>query len=154
MLIMMSEAYAVHEPWLKARPQDYGESHRDRVRLAAFVGAADYLAAQRRRRELCQTFAETMQEVDLLVAAVTPGEAPTFEVLRNKWTSFERPSMTSPFNLVGAPALALRCGFSARNLPLGMQIVGRPFEDALVLHAGHHYEKATSWAARRPALVD
>jgi aspartyl-tRNA(Asn)/glutamyl-tRNA(Gln) amidotransferase subunit A len=152
MLVMMSEAWAVHEPWLKARPQDYGEIHRDRVTLGAFISAADYLAAQRMRRELGQRFAEAMQEVDLLVAAVTPGEAPEIEAV-TKWSSFERPSLTSPINLLGAPALALRCGFGASGLPLGMQIVGRPFEDALVLHAGHHYEKATQWAAKRPPLA-
>jgi aspartyl-tRNA(Asn)/glutamyl-tRNA(Gln) amidotransferase subunit A len=152
MLVMMSEAWAVHEPWLKARPQDYGEIHRDRVTLGAFVSAADYLAAQRMRRELGQRFAEAMQEVDLLVAAVTPGEAPEIEAV-TKWSSFERPSLTSPINLLGAPALALRCGFGESGLPLGMQIVGRPFEDALVLHAGHHYEKATQWAAKRPPLA-
>ena len=70
-----------------------------------------------------------------------------------KMSSFERPSLTFPFNVTGTPTLALRCGFTDAGLPLGMQLSGRPFEDALVLRAGHAYEKATNWSKRRPAIV-
>ncbi|MFI4986793.1 MAG: amidase [Alphaproteobacteria bacterium] len=152
MLIMMSEAYTLHGPWLKTRPQDYGEFMRDRLRLAAFVSAADYIEAQRFRRELCARYAALMREVDLVIAAVMPSEAPRIEAV-GKFSTFERPSLTFPFNVTGAPALALRCGFTAAGLPLGMQIAGRPFEEALVLRAGHAYEKATEWAKRRPGLA-
>ena len=152
MLIMMSEAYTLHEPWLKRRPQDYGEIFRDRVSLAGFVSAADYIQAQRLRRELCLQLAATMRGVDLLISAVMPSEAPPIEAM-TKFSSFERPSLTFPWNVAGVPALALRCGFTAAGLPLGFQIAGRPFEDALVLRAGHHYEKATAWSQRRPKLA-
>ena len=152
MTIMMCEGFALHAPWLRSRPQDYGEFMRDRLRLAAFVSAADYIEAQRARRELCARFAATMREFDLLISAVMPSEAPLIEEM-GKWASFERPSLTFPYNVTGAPALALRCGFSQAGLPLGMQIVGRPFEETLVFRAGHAYEKATSWASRRPALA-
>ncbi len=152
MLIMMSEAFTLHGPWLKSRPQDYGEYMRDRLRLAAFVTAADYIEAQRFRRELCARYAELMREVDLVISAVMPSEAPLIEEV-GKFSSFERPSLTFPYNVTGAPALALRCGFTESGLPLGMQIAGRPFEEALVLRAGHAYEKATEWAKRRPGLV-
>ena len=104
------------------------------------------------RRELCARCAEIMREVDLLLCAATPFEAPLIETV-SKMSSFERPFLTFPFNVTGAPALALRCGFTDAGLPLGMQIAGRPFEDALVLRAGHAYEKATSWGSRRPAIV-
>ena len=57
-----------------------------------------------------------------------------------------------PFNVSGTPTLALCNGFSAGGLPLSLQIVGRPFEDATVLHAGHAYEKVTPWKERRPLL--
>jgi len=153
MLIMMCEAFALHAPWLRTRPQDYGDYMRDRLRLAAFVSAADYIEAQRARRELCRQFAATMREFDLLISAVMPSEAPLIEEM-GKWASFERPSLTFPYNVTGAPALALRCGFTAAGLPLGMQIVGRPFEESLVFRAGHAYERATSWASRRPALAN
>jgi aspartyl-tRNA(Asn)/glutamyl-tRNA(Gln) amidotransferase subunit A len=152
MLIMMSEAYALHEPWLKTRPQDYGEFFRDRVSLAAFVTAADYVEAQRMRRELCARYAETMRSFDLLLSTVSPTEAPLIDSI-TKFGNYDTPSLSFPFNVTGAPALALRCGFTQSGLPLGMQIAGRPFEDALVLKAGHQYEKATSWSTRRPPLV-
>src|SRR5579875_3108563 len=152
MLILMAEAYAAHEPWLKTRPQDYGAAVRGRLYLSALISAADYIQAQRRRRELCAQVAAAMGEVDLLVAAVMPTAAPLIESV-GKFASFEQPSFTYPFNVTGMPALALRCGFTATGLPLGMQIAGRPFTDALVLRAGHSYEKATGWASRRPRLA-
>ncbi|HYB10322.1 MAG TPA: amidase [Alphaproteobacteria bacterium] len=152
MLIMMTEAYTLHEPWLKSRPQDYGEFMRDRLSLGAFVTAADYIQAQRMRRELCAHFTEKMRSFDLLLSAATPFEAPLIDDM-TKMSSFERPSLTFPFNVTGTPTLALRCGFTDAGLPLGMQLSGRPFEDALVLRAGHAYEKATNWSKRRPAIV-
>jgi aspartyl-tRNA(Asn)/glutamyl-tRNA(Gln) amidotransferase subunit A len=153
LLIMMSEAFALHEPWLKSRPQDYGEIFRDRVILGGFFTAADYVEAQRMRRELNSRFMEIMRDHDLLLCAATPFEAPPIDAV-TKFSSFERPSFTFPFNVTGSPALALRCGFTGAGLPLGMQLAGRPFEDALVLRAGHAYEKATGWSKRRPALID
>ncbi len=60
--------------------------------------------------------------------------------------------MTTPFNVTGGPALAQCIGFSDRGLPLSMQIVGRPFDDATVLRVAHAYEQATPWRGRRPRL--
>ncbi len=62
-----------------------------------------------------------------------------------------RSLFTRVFNLTGSPALSTPSGFSKEGLPLSMQIVGRPFEDDLVLRAGHAYERATAWRDRRPA---
>jgi aspartyl-tRNA(Asn)/glutamyl-tRNA(Gln) amidotransferase subunit A len=149
MIIMMAEGYALHEPWLKTRMQDYGELFRDRVLLGAFLRGSDYVEAQRFRRELCAAFDAVMQDCDLLLCAVSPGPAPRFEEL-TKMSSFERPSLAFQFNVTGAPALTLRGGFSAEGLPVGIQIAGRPFEDDLVLRAGHAYERATNWSQRRP----
>lgn len=153
MLIMMSEAYALHEPWLKTRMELYGEFFRDRVLLGGFLRSSDYVEAQRFRRELCAAFARVMQDCDLLLCAVSPGPAPTFEGL-TKMISFdpERPSLAYQFNVTGAPALSVRGGFSADGLPVGIQIAGRPFEDELVLRAGHAYERATTWTQRRPVF--
>lgn len=143
-IILMAESYALHEKWVKSRPQDYGEWSRDHITMGAFLSAADYVEAQRMRRELCAAFDETMCKVDVLLCATTPGEAPPIE-RRTKGSSFELPWLNCPFNVRGAPALAVCTGFTAAGLPLGMQLVGRPFEDATVLRAGHHYEKATPW---------
>ena len=61
--------------------------------------------------------------------------------------------LTRPFNGLGLPALATPCGFSRQGLPLALQIVGRPFDEATVLRAGHAYEQAAGWYRRRPALA-
>jgi len=151
MIIMLSEAYAVHEEWLKSTPEDYGEFFRDRVLMGAFLSAADYVHAQRKRRELCAALARVFEEVDLLLCAITPGGAPPINDV-TKMSSFERPSFSFPFNVAGAPALAVRAGFDEAGLPLGVQIAGPPFADTQVLRAGHHYERATTWPLKRPAL--
>jgi aspartyl-tRNA(Asn)/glutamyl-tRNA(Gln) amidotransferase subunit A len=66
---------------------------------------------------------------------------------------FERPTFTMPFNVTGLPALSLCTGFGAGGLPVGMQIVGKPFQEATVFRAGHAYETAHRWRAKRPDLV-
>ncbi|MDX2156505.1 MAG: amidase [Hyphomicrobiaceae bacterium] len=151
MLIMIAEAYAVHEPWLKSRFNDYGELFRDRVVHGAFISSADYLAAARMRRELRQSLAKVLWSFDLLILPTTPSPAPLMTEV-TKYGGFEQPNLTMPFNVAGTPALALCNGFSAGGLPLSLQIVGRPLEDAMVLAAGHAYEQATEWRGRRPEL--
>jgi len=72
------------------------------------------------------------------------------------WRTIEfwkRASLTTPFNVTGGPALAQCIGFAGNGLPLSMQVVGRPFEDATVLRVAHAYEKATPWRTRRPQLA-
>lgn len=151
-LILAADAFAVHEPWLRARYRDYGEFLRERLALAATISAADYLQAQRRRRELFAAVAQAMEGCDLLLTAAQPAEAPPITV-PGKWTSFEVANFTIPFNLTGQPALSLCSGYGENGLPVGAQLIGRPFEDATVLRAGHAYEQATTWRARRPALA-
>lgn len=150
-LILVAEAYAVHEPWLRTRFNDYGKFFRDRVALGAFFTAADYMNAIRFRRELQGQLTKVLAEVDLLVLPTAAGPAPRLDEVTS-YSSFETPNFTMPFNVSGLPALALCNGFSVNDLPLSLQIVGRPFEDALVLRAGHAYETATSWKERRPPL--
>jgi aspartyl-tRNA(Asn)/glutamyl-tRNA(Gln) amidotransferase subunit A len=151
-LILAADAFAVHEPWLRTRFRDYGEYLRERLALAGTISAADYLQAQRRRRELCDAVAKVMQGCDLLLTAAQTSEAPLITV-PGKWTSFEVANFTIPFNLTGQPALTVCAGFGEGGLPVGAQLIGRPFEDATVLRAGHAYEQATTWRARRPAMA-
>lgn len=151
-LVLAADAFAVHEPWLRTRYRDYGEFLRERLALAATISAADYLQAQRRRRELCDIVARVMESCDLLLTAGAMSEAPPITV-PGKWTSFEAPNFTNPFNITGQPGLTVCAGFGEGGLPVGVQIIGRPFEDATVLRAGHAYEKATGWRAKRPALA-
>jgi aspartyl-tRNA(Asn)/glutamyl-tRNA(Gln) amidotransferase subunit A len=86
-----------------------------------------------------------------VLVTAAPGPAPRLDSWRtiNFW---QRPSLTTPFNVLGGPALAQCIGFTDDGLPLSMQIVGRPFDDATVLRVAHAYEGATPWRASRPLL--
>jgi aspartyl-tRNA(Asn)/glutamyl-tRNA(Gln) amidotransferase subunit A len=149
--ILLAEAYAIHRRDLLATPERYGALTRDRMRLGAFIGADDYIRAQRVRALLTRQTLAAMAAVDLLVTANQYGPAERFDATET-FPYFDKPSLTIPFNLTGQPALTLCCGFDGDGLPLGLQIVGRPFDEATVLRLGHAYEQATSWRARRPPL--
>ena len=151
-VILAVEAFAAHEPWMRTRFNDYGELLRDRMALGALVSGPDYLQALRFRRELCATMMTVMQGCDLLLTASATGEAPRIDSVP-KWGVFDKPSLTIPFNVTGQPALSVCAGYGVGGLPLSIQLVGRPFEDATVLAAGHAYETAHTWRGTRPALA-
>jgi aspartyl-tRNA(Asn)/glutamyl-tRNA(Gln) amidotransferase subunit A len=150
-LIMMAEAYAIHEANLRTRFTDYGEIFRDRMALAGLFTAADYVQATRRRRELVDELDRAMAGLDLVMTAAAASEAPKIDEVP-KFAILERPSLTMPFNVTGSPAMSVCCGYSGAGLPLSFQIVGKRFADATVLRAADAYERATPWRDRRPAL--
>jgi len=150
-LILTAEAYAVHEPWLKERFNDYGELLRDRLAFGALLRASDYVQALRRRRVLCLEMRDAMADLDLLITASAPAEAPKITDVP-KWGMLEKPTFTMPFNLTGLPALSLCSGYGDGGLPVSIQIVGKPFAEATVFRAGHAYETATNWRSKRPAM--
>src|SRR5215468_3268452 len=151
MVIMLCEAYAIHEANLLRRFTDYGEIFRDRMALAGLISGADYVQALRRRRELIDEFDRAMAGPDLILTASAPTEAQPIDSV-GKFATFERPSLTMPFNVTGCPAMAICCGYTDGGLPLSLQLVGRRFDDATVLRLAHAYEQATPWRQRRPAL--
>jgi aspartyl-tRNA(Asn)/glutamyl-tRNA(Gln) amidotransferase subunit A len=150
-VILMAEATAVHEPSLATRFREYGEILRERLAMARLVSATDYIQAQRRRRALCDAMARLMQDVDLLILPGQPTEAPPIEAVA-KFASVANIGVTIPFNITGQPTVSLCTGFGAGGLPVGAQIVGRPFEDALAIRAGHAFERATGWRGKRPPV--
>jgi aspartyl-tRNA(Asn)/glutamyl-tRNA(Gln) amidotransferase subunit A len=151
-LILTSEAYAVHEPWLKERFNDYGELLRDRLAFGALIRGADLVQAVRRRRVLCEEVRDAMADLDILITASAPAEAPKINEVP-KWGMFEKPGFTMPFNLTGLPALSVCSGYGADGLPVSIQIIGKPFAEATVFRAGHAYELATDWRSKRPAMA-
>src|SRR5712692_6098075 len=151
MAIMQCEAYAIHEANLRTRFTDYGEIFRDRMALAGLVTGADYVQALRRRRELIGELDRAMADLDLVMTAAAPSEAPKIDEVP-KFSILERPSLTIAFNVTGSPAMSVCCGFTDSGLPLSFQIVGKRFADATVLRVAHAYEQATPWRGRRPAL--
>jgi aspartyl-tRNA(Asn)/glutamyl-tRNA(Gln) amidotransferase subunit A len=151
-VILSSEAFAIHEPWLKTRFNDYGELFRDRIALGGFVRAADYVQALRRRRTLCEELKAAMANYDILVSASSVSEAPKITEVP-KWATMEKPSLTIPFNLSGYPAMSVCTGFGAGGLPVSMQLVAKPFAEATLFRAGYAYETAVATRKRRPAMV-
>jgi aspartyl-tRNA(Asn)/glutamyl-tRNA(Gln) amidotransferase subunit A len=149
--IMLSEAYAIHEANLRSRFTDYGEIFRDRMVLAGLITAADYVQALRRRRELIAELDTAMADLDLVMTAAAPSEAPPIDQVP-KFTIMDRPSLTIAFNVTGSPAMSVCCGYTEAGLPLSFQIVGKRFDDATVLRLAHAYEQATPWRGRRPDL--
>ena len=149
--IAESELLAVHEQVLRTRPGEFGEDFLGRVLPAVLISARDYVQAQRERRRILAEMAPVYANYDVLVTATAGGPAPRLDA----WRTIEfwrRPSLTTPFNVTGGPALAQCIGFSGNGLPLSMQIVGRPFAETTVLRVAHAYEQATEWRARRPRL--
>jgi len=151
-LILTTEAYAVHEPWFKERFNDYGELMRDRLAFGALVRGSEYVQATRRRRQLCVEMRDAMADLDVLITASAPAEAPKIDEVP-KWAMLEKPNFTMPFNVTGLPALSVCTGYGAGGLPISMQIVGKPFQEVTVFRAGHAYETAFGWRRKRPALV-
>jgi aspartyl-tRNA(Asn)/glutamyl-tRNA(Gln) amidotransferase subunit A len=149
-IIAESEIYAVHEHKLRARASDFGEDFLGRTLGAVLIGAPDYVQAQRERRIMLAEIERLYATYDVLIAA-GPGPAALLEAWRTI-AFWQKPNLTTPFNVTGGPALMQCIGFSPEGLPLSMQIVGRPFDETTVLRVADAYERATSWRARRPQL--
>jgi aspartyl-tRNA(Asn)/glutamyl-tRNA(Gln) amidotransferase subunit A len=150
-LISRSEAYAIHQHWLRTSPELYGAFGRHRLMAGAFILAADYVNAQRERARLIAELAETMTEVDLVIFPTA--RCPARPIGEDSMASGFQPFFNRAFNVTGGPALSICNGFSEKGLPLSLQIGGRPFEDALVLRAGDALECALGTRSRRPVLA-
>lgn len=149
-LVLSAEASSYHEKTLRSRPQDFGPAVRERLELGRMLLATDYVNAQRCRTVVSREYAALMENVDVLVTPTAPSPARKLdEILSAQRWSDEDPVKTvnhlAPFNVVGAPALSLPCGFSTDGLPIGVQIAGRPFDEATVLKVAYVYEQETSW---------
>jgi len=149
-VIMMAEAYALHESDFRERPELFGRHMFARIGLGAFLSAADYIEAVRQRRELCAEMAEALADLDAIVSANTTGPAPRIDAV-GTYATFDRASYTAPYNVTGLPAMAVPIGFE-NELPLGFQIAGKPFDEAAVLRAGHAFEQASDFRLTRPPL--
>ncbi|MFJ8011895.1 amidase [Streptomyces sp. NPDC096339] len=152
-VIMAAEAFAVHEKELRRRPAAFARFTFQRIAAAAGLGAADLVQAYRLRQELADTLQrEVFGRYDLLVTATGLAPAPRLDAFPEDWPpARELTAMqTVPFNVTGHPALALPTGLSGGGLPLGLQIVGRFFDEETVLRAGAVVERSTGHPLVRP----
>src|SRR5580700_10635928 len=150
-LISITERAAAYEEWAKTRLGDFGERMRSRLMLGAFVSGVDYLQAVRRRRELRAELQAAMTGLDVVLTAAAPNEAPKIDAVPI-WDLFERPSFMMPFNVTGYPAMSICSGYGAGGLPVAVQLVGKPFQEATVLRIADAFEKATPFRDRRPGI--
>jgi aspartyl-tRNA(Asn)/glutamyl-tRNA(Gln) amidotransferase subunit A len=150
-IIAESEIFGVHQQNLVARPRDFGADFRSRVLPSVLFTAHDYVQATREHRRMMVEMEPLYARFDAFVTAGL-GEAPRLADYRSV-SFWQKPSLLTAWNVTGQPVLALPNGFGRGGLPLGMQIVGRPFGEATILRVGHAYERATDWHTRRPSLV-
>jgi aspartyl-tRNA(Asn)/glutamyl-tRNA(Gln) amidotransferase subunit A len=154
--ILSSEALAYHEEWMRSRPGDYAADVMERLRTGAFIPATAYVKGQQARALIREEVDDLLAAHDVLIAPTTPMAATPFgenvvelngreQEVRASLTSFTR-----IFNLTGHPVASVPCGFTAEGLPIGMQIIGRPFDEATVLRVAAAYQRITDWHTRRP----
>jgi aspartyl-tRNA(Asn)/glutamyl-tRNA(Gln) amidotransferase subunit A len=154
--IQAPEAFAYHEKTLRTRGHEYGPDVRTRLESGRYFPAALYLKAQRARRLLMEDYRKAFETVQAIVTPTTPIAAPPVGAstvtadgrsidVRGALTRFAR-----AFNATGLPAATVPCGFTAGGLPIGLQVAGRPFDEATVLRVAQAYEQAAGWTQRRP----
>jgi aspartyl-tRNA(Asn)/glutamyl-tRNA(Gln) amidotransferase subunit A len=149
--ITAGEAYPYHADWLAQKPELYGEDLRSRLEQSAGMSAFTYIQAQRKRREYAEMMERVLDSVHLLLTPTLPVTAPRIDQKqvqlgnRREDVRIALLSFTRPANLSGLPAISLPCGFSSEGLPIGIQLIGRRFDELTILRAAYGYENSTSW---------
>ncbi len=156
--IIASEAMAYHEPYLRTRSAEYGDDVRARLATGQFVLAHQYLKAQRARQVIRAEMDAALMRVDALLTPTTPIPAPRLEEREITVDGVTQDSRwwlircTRPINVTGHPALSVPCGVTASGLPIGLQLVGRFFDEATLLRIGHAFEAVSPARGRWPPL--
>jgi aspartyl-tRNA(Asn)/glutamyl-tRNA(Gln) amidotransferase subunit A len=144
--------------YMKTRQEGFGPEVKRRIMLGTYALSAGYYdafygKAQAVRTLIRQDFEAAFREVDLIVTPVTP--TPAFklgEKSEDPLQMYLSDIYTISVNLAGNPAIAVPCGFSKDGLPIGLQLIGRPFEEETLLRGAYAYEQATDWRAKRPNI--
>ena len=150
-VILQSEAWAIHGPWLRERPGDYGRLARRRLLPGAFISAGDYVQAARRRLEMIAAVEAALREVDVLLCASAMDPPSRIEDAAETERTYPRQART-PFNVTGHPALAMMAGLSSDGLPLSLQLVGRNFAEATLFQVARAWERAAGIDEKHPAI--
>jgi aspartyl-tRNA(Asn)/glutamyl-tRNA(Gln) amidotransferase subunit A len=151
-VILQSEAWAIHGPWLRERPGDYGQLARRRLMAGAFFGAGDYVQAQRRRLEMIAEVEAALRQVDVLLCASSMDPPCRIDQPADIDRTYPRQART-PFNVTGHPAIAMLAGLSVDGLPLSVQFVGRYFDEATLFQVARAWEHSAGTDRKHPAIV-
>jgi aspartyl-tRNA(Asn)/glutamyl-tRNA(Gln) amidotransferase subunit A len=157
-LVLATEAASLHKRWMIERPQDYGAQVLMRLQNGLAIPAVSYLEAMRWRGPALAAYLAAVEGTDAVIAPVAPMPAPTIaesdvgnsldaEAVIQRITRFTR-----PINYLGLPSLSIPTGFTKSGLPVGMQIVGRSFDEAMLVRIGAAFQRATDFHQRVPKL--
>jgi aspartyl-tRNA(Asn)/glutamyl-tRNA(Gln) amidotransferase subunit A len=157
-IVLATEAASLHKRWMIERPQDYGAQVLMRLQNGLAIPAVSYLEAMRWRGPALAAYLAAVEGTDAVIAPVAPIPAPTIaesdvgnsldaEAVIQRITRFTR-----PINYLGLPSLSIPTGFTKSSLPVGMQIVGRSFDEAMLVRIGTAFQRATDFHQRVPKL--
>jgi aspartyl-tRNA(Asn)/glutamyl-tRNA(Gln) amidotransferase subunit A len=160
--ILAVESASLHHDWVRHRLHEYDHHVAIDFLTGSLLPAALYYKAQKLRELTRRQVLEVLQSVDILALPSSSEAAPLLPQaagIKSKDEATERMagrrSLTGVFNLASVPALSVPCGFvslDGSDLPIGLQLAGRPFEDGLLLKTAHAYEQHTTWHTRRPPI--
>lgn len=153
-VVYYNEYFTAHRGDAPALLQSGAPARRARLYLGMLTGAADYIQAQRIRSRVKREFAEVFRKVDLLALPGQPGPAPSIKESGPLDTLYKHlaPEFLAPFNLAGLPAISIPCGFTQANLPVALQLAGKPFDEPTVLRAAYAYQQHSRWYEKRPPI--
>jgi aspartyl-tRNA(Asn)/glutamyl-tRNA(Gln) amidotransferase subunit A len=142
----------------RTRSAGFGAEVKRRIMLGTYALSAGYYDAYYGKAQSVRTlvrreFAAAFAKVDLIVAPTTPNVAFKHGEKEDPLSMYLNDVFTIPGNLAGIPGVSVPCGFSAAGLPIGLQVLGRPLDEARVLRLAYAYEQATTWRSRRPELT-
>jgi aspartyl-tRNA(Asn)/glutamyl-tRNA(Gln) amidotransferase subunit A len=145
------------EMYAKTRAAGFGDEVKRRIMLGTYALSAGYYDAYYGRALKVRTlvrrdFQEAFERVNLIAAPTTPGVAFKLGEKADPLSMYLNDVLTIPVNLAGLPGISVPAGFTGGGLPIGLQLIGRAFDEATVLRAAHAYERATDWHTRRPKL--
>jgi aspartyl-tRNA(Asn)/glutamyl-tRNA(Gln) amidotransferase subunit A len=158
--VSLAEALHFHKTagYFPARASEYGEEVRQRIESGENVTAVQFLAALDVRKQLVAEFEAALRDVDAIVAPVASVPAPRIGAESVEIEGEQvgvRPALVGwarPANFTGLPAISVPCGFTRDGLPVGLQFIGRPFDESTLLQVAYSYERANEWRARHPRL--
>jgi aspartyl-tRNA(Asn)/glutamyl-tRNA(Gln) amidotransferase subunit A len=148
------------EMYSKTRAAGFGPEVKRRIMLGTYALSsgyydAYYLKALKVRRLIKQDYDQAFEKVDVIVTPTVPNPAFKFgEKTDNPLTMYLEDIFTISINIAGVPALSLPCGLSKTDLPIGLQIIGKPFDEAILLKAAYAYEQSTDWHKKKPSLKE
>ncbi|WP_037206315.1 amidase [Rhodococcus opacus] len=155
--LLAPEASAVHQYLLRERADRYGEEVRTLLEAGELVPATDYIRALRARTRIQHEIRDMFADIDVLIAPSLPTPAVRLDGPVIRWPDgFVEPATAAYVrfaalgNVTGLPALSVPAGFTTAGLPVGIQIIGRPFEEGTILNVGYSYEALTSWSRLAP----